>query len=133
MNTNNIIMIEIPQEVKVRKYEVDIPALQKLLRASKKESKLSNKQIADQLDYPLTLVEHWFRTDSCFSIPDEDIWFDLKSLLNIKTNEFDLAITEFEYRDGVYEKSNRCYLEDDIAPTITAASADEKIIIRDFL
>lgn len=36
----------------------------------------------------------------------------------------------FETREGVFEKSNRCYFEDGIAPTITAASADEKIIVR---
>lgn len=131
-NTNNIIMIDVPQEVKVRRYEVDIASLQTLLRTSKKKSQLSNKQIAELLDCPLTLVEHWFRTDSCFSIPDENIWFKLKELLHITTDKFDLPITDFEYRDGVYEKSNRCYFEDGIAPTITCASANEKIIIRDY-
>ena len=127
---NEIIKVEIPQEVKVRKYEVDIDKLKISLRDSKKESKLSNKQISETLNKPMTLVEHWFRKDNCFAIPDADIWLDLKELLHIKTSEFDESIMTFEIREGVFEKANRCYLEDGIAPTITCASADEKIIVR---
>ena len=78
--SNEIIMIEVPQEVRVRKYEVDIISLQKLLRESKKKSKITNQQIAKQLDIPLTKVEHWFRTDIYFAIPDENLWFDLKKV-----------------------------------------------------
>src|SRR5574344_1993270 len=129
---NEIIKIEIQQKVKVRKYKVDIISLQTLLRASKKKTKLSNKQISESLAYPLTLVEHWFRTDNCFSIPDESIWFKLKELLQIKTDKFDLPIIDFEYKDGVYEKSNRYYFEDGIAPTITTNIANEKIIVREY-
>ncbi len=126
-------MIEVPQEVRVRKYDVDIVSLQKLLIDSKKRSKLTNKQIAEQLDIPLTKVEHWFRTDIYFAIPDENLWFELKELLHITDNRFDKSIMTFEGRDGVYEKSNRCYLEDGIAPTITCASANEKIIVKELL
>ena len=54
---------------------------------------------------------------------------DLKRLLNIKDDNFDKSIMTFEERFGVYEKSERCYLDIGIAPTITVASADEKIII----
>ena len=86
-------MIEVPQEVRVRKYEVDIPNLQILLKQAKKESKLTNKQIAEQLDISLTKVEHWFRTDNCFAIPDENLWFDLKELLHIKNNKYDKSIS----------------------------------------
>lgn len=126
---NEIIRVDIPQQVKIRKYEVDVESLKTLLRDSKKQSKLSNRQIAETLNKPITLVEHWFRKDDCFSIPDEDIWYQLRDLLHINTTEFDKAITTFEIREGVYEKSNRCYLEEGIAPTITSASADEKIIV----
>ncbi len=126
---NEIIMIEVPQEVRVRKYEVDIPSLQILLRESKKKSKITNKQIAEQLDIPLTKVEHWFRTDIYFAIPDEDLWFDLKELLHIQDNTFDESIVTFEIREGVYEKSNRCYYEEGIAPTLTCMCGDEKIIV----
>lgn len=128
---NEIIMIDVPQEVRVRKYEVDIPNLQILLRQAKKESKLTNKQIAEQLDIPLTKVEHWFRTDNCFAIPDENLWYELKELLHITDNSFDESIMSFEVREGVYEKSNRCYYEEGIAPTLTCMCGDEKIIVME--
>lgn len=120
--------IEIPQMVRVRKFEVDCKLLCAMLRAHKQASKLSNKDIAEQLNVPLTNVEHWFRQDNGFSIPDANIWFDLKGLLCIETSEFDEAITTFEEKEGVFEKSNRCYFSDGIAPTITSASANEKVI-----
>lgn len=122
---NEIDMVEIPQKVKVRKYEVDTEKLKSVLREHKNKS---NKIIAESLNKPLTLVEHWFRKDNCFSIPDADIWFKLKELLNIETNEFDASITTFEEKDNVYEKSNRIYCDTGLAPTITSASANEKII-----
>ena len=48
--------------------------------------------------------------------------------LSIKTNEFDESIITFIEKDNVYEKSNRCYFDDGVAPTLTSASSDEKII-----
>ena len=122
---NQIQKFDIPQKVKVRKYEIDNTKLVELLRNHKN---LTNKQIADALNVPLTKVEHWFRADSSFAIPDAEIWFQLKELLNIQTTEFDDAITTFEVKEGVYEKSNRCYLDSGIAPTLTSSSCDEKII-----
>lgn len=119
--------IVIPQTVKVRKYEIDN---QKLVSCLRQHKKMSNKEIAEKLDVPLTQVEHWFRTDTYFAIPDEEIWFKLKDLLEIKTDEFDLGITEFEYRDGVFEKSERCYLSDYLAPTLTTMCEHEKVIVR---
>jgi DNA (cytosine-5)-methyltransferase 1 len=80
----------------------------------------SNKQIAEKLNVPITNVEHWFRRDEYFSIPDADIWFQLKELLGITTDEFDAPITEFEEREGVFEQSNRVYHEDGVSPTIMA-------------
>nr|DAZ75908.1 MAG TPA: Cytosine specific methyltransferase [Caudoviricetes sp.] len=122
---NKINKIDILQTVKVKKYEVDTNSLKKTLREHKC---YTNKQIAKKLNKPLTLVEHWFRNDNCFSIPDSDIWFDLKKLLKIETDEFDLSITTFEEKEGVYEKSNRCYFDNSIAPTLTSSGANEKII-----
>lgn len=119
MDTNKIFMECVPQPVKVRKFEVDTEALKCLLRTHKKKSNLSNKTIANKLNKPLTLVEHWFRTDGCFAIPDADIWVELKSLLGINDDGFDECVTEFEFRDGVYEKSERCYYDFGISPTIT--------------
>lgn len=131
INTNRIIKIDIPQIVKKRKYEVDVEKLKSTLKERKIKSKLSNKEISKILNKPLTLVEHWFRSDSSFSIPSEDIWFELKKVLSIETNEFDESITTFEEKEGVYEKSNRCYFSEGIAPTLTCG-CNEKIIDPEF-
>ena len=127
LENNRIIKVDIPQIVKKRKYEVDIEKLKSTLKERKIKSKLSNKEISQILNKPLTLVEHWFRSDSSFSIPSEDIWFELKKVLSIETNEFDESITTFEEKEGVYEKSNRCYFSEGIAPTLTCG-CNEKII-----
>lgn len=129
-NSDKLIKVEVPQTVNVRKYEVDIDALQKLLRDAKSKSSFTNKDIAEKLDQSLTTVEHWFRTDECFSIPSPDVWTSLKELLNITTDDFDESITTFEERLGVFEKSNRCYLENGISPTITCGQ-NEKIIVSE--
>ena len=124
---HGIVMMDVPQTVCVRKYDVNIDKLKDVLRSHKH---ISNKEIAEHLDKPITLVEHWFRKDDCFSIPDADVWNELKSLLDIQTNEFDKSIMTFEEKDGVFEKANRVYCEDGIAPTLTSASADEKIFTK---
>lgn len=129
-NSDKLIKVEVPQTVNVRKYEVDIDALQKLLRDAKSKSSFTNKDIAEKLDQSLTTVEHWFRIDECFSIPSPDVWMSLKELLNITTDDFDESITTFEERLGVFEKSNRCYLENGISPTITCGQ-NEKIIVSE--
>ena len=131
---SKIIKYNMPITVKVRKHKCDIEELKAVLRNGKSQSKLTNKEIALALKKPLTLVEHWFRKDGCFSIPDEDIWFELKELLKISTDEFDSFVTEFEYRDGVFDKSNRFYDSDGISPTLTSASAEnEKFIVSELL
>ena len=114
-----VITYEIQQQVKVRKYNLDCKKLCDLLRKHKKMVGLSNKEISEILKIPITKVEHWFRQDSCFSIPDEYIWFKLKELLKITINDFDLAITTFEEKDNVFEKGNRIYDTMGICPTIT--------------
>ena len=118
----------IPQEVRVRKYTCDITKFQTLLRESKADSKLTNKQIADKLDRPQTEVEHWFRTDKYFNIPDENLWFDLKTLLGIETTEFDDFVTVFEVREGVFEKADRCYDVDGKMSTLTTGKTDNIIV-----
>ena len=120
-----IIKYNISQIVKVRKYPVDIEKLKEVLRNAKLETDITNSRIAFELNIPITKVEHWFRKDDCFAIPDEDIWFRLKDLLNITNNEFDESITTFEEREGVYDKTNRIYDENGLSPTLT--QQEEKI------
>lgn len=120
-----IITHNIPEVVKVRKYEVDILNLQKVL---KEHRLMSIKNISISLGIPKTKVEHWFRTDNSFSIPDPEYWIRLKSLLKIETTKFDESIMSFEEREGVYDKSNRVYDTNGISPTLTSVSAGEKIL-----
>ena len=119
------------EEVKVRKHEVDIPSLQYLLREMKVESKKTNKQIAEETNQPITKVEHWFRTDSSFAIPSDDVWLKLKEVLGIHTEVFDKPIMEFEYRDGVYETKQRVYSDKGKAPTLTAGNTEQYIETHD--
>lgn len=110
------IQVDLEQTVRVRKYEVDIPNLQKTLKAHKN---LTNKEIAEKLNKPITEVEHWFRTDSYFNIPNEDVWLALKELLGITTDEFDKSIMEFEIKPNIFDMANRGYLDTGLSPTIT--------------
>jgi DNA (cytosine-5)-methyltransferase 1 len=103
-------------EVAVRKYEVDMASLVATLREHK--GTLTNREIAEKLNRPITLVEHWFRTDKSFAIPDPDIWFELKKLLNIETDIFDKSITEFEFKGGNYDMRNRIHVGN-TTPTLT--------------
>lgn len=93
--------IDVEIEVSVRKYQVDTMKLASVLKDHKRELGYTNTQIADILDQPKTLVEHWFRQDIYFAIPDEDIWFPLKELLGIKTDEFDRSVTTFVTKGGI--------------------------------
>jgi len=119
------------EQVKVRKHEVDIISLQYLLREMKKESSKTNKQIAEETNTAITKVEHWFRTDSSFAIPSDDVWLKLKEVLGVKTDLFDKQIMEFEYRDGIYESKQRVYSENGKSPTLTAGNKDQYIETHD--
>lgn len=121
-----IITHNIPQTVIVRKYEVDTEKLKKTLRNHKN---ITNKEIAAILQQPLTKVEHWFRTDNSFAIPDKDIWIPLKTLLKIETDEFDESIITFEEREGVYEKADRVYDEEGLSPTLQC-NDNMRVVLR---
>lgn len=125
-----IIEHKLVQTVKVRKYPVDQDALVDLLRTQKYIMGLSNKDISDELGIPITTVEHWFRRDESFSIPDTEIWENLKRVLNITTTEFDQSITEFIEKPNIYDTSNRVYDENGISPTLTCTgeSGAKKIL-----
>ncbi len=87
----------------------------------------TNKQIAEETNMPVTKVEHWFRTDSSFAIPGDNIWLKLKQVLGIKTEVFDQEVMEFVYRDGVYETKQRVYSDEGKSPTITASNTEQYI------
>ena len=122
VQTDSMVCFNIPETVTVRKFEVDTDKLKTLLREHKK---LSNKEIAEKLNQPITKVEHWFRTDNSFSIPDADIWLKLKALLNIKTDEFDASIMEFEEKENNYDKASRKYSVNGKMSTLMANGNDE--------
>ena len=120
--------VDVVQQVKVRKYEVNIIKLSQLLIESKKSLGISNSEIADYLGLPVSQVEHYFRKDNYFAIPNPEIWFKLKEILNITTNEFDESIMTFIVKDGVFESGNRVYDVNGIAPTLD--TSDSKKIIE---
>ncbi len=123
---NKLIQHNFKNIVRVRKYPVNTDKLKDLLITHKINSSKTIGQIADELQVPKTQVEHYFRRDNCFAIPDENIWFRLKEILNIKDDSFDLAITTFEEKEGSFESNNRAYDTSGISPTVT--TSDVKII-----
>ena len=117
------------EKVKVRKHEVDIPGLQKCILDHYAKCGKNKKEIAKDLDDKYSTVEHYFRkldSDS-FSIPSEEHWPQLKKILGIKTDKFDKQIMEFEYRDGVYESTQRVYSDQGKSPTLTASNKEQMI------
>jgi len=121
-----VIYYDIPEIVKVRKHNCDISEFQKFL---KKHKTLNNAQISKLLNIPKTEVEHWFRTDKYFSFPNDKIWFKLKDILKIESNQYDNFIIEWIEIDSVFEQSNRVYDYNGIAPTLTSTNSDLRIII----
>lgn len=119
-----IICYDVQQMVSVRKNAIDTKEFVEELRQHKK---YSNQFLAEQIGVPITTVEHWFRTDKSQSIPNPSQWYKLKELLGLD-DKYDAFVTEFEEREGTYEKANRCYGTDGLAPTLTNTSSEEKII-----
>ena len=124
---NKILKETITQIVKVRKYPVDTERLVNVLKEYKDKANLSYNAIAESLSIPVTQVEHYFKTDDSFAIPDPDIWLSLKELLQIDTDEFDESLLTFEEKECSYDMSNRAYYIDGIAPTLDT-KGDKKII-----
>lgn len=123
-----LIAHDIPEMVSVRKHEVDISGLQALLKQHKN---LPISRIAEKLRIPKTEIEHWFRTDTYFSIPSPEYWIKLKEILGITTEQFDAQVMEFEEKESTFEKTNRVYDEEGLAPTLTSTGADERILVRE--
>ena len=111
-------VVEVETEVSVRKYPVDT---EKLIKCIQEHKSVGISEIAEKLNKPKTLVEHWFRKDKYFAIPDADIWMKLKDILGIDTDEFDESIMTFEVRPGKFDMSNRIHMGE-VSPTLTANS-----------
>ena len=123
--------INIPTTVEVRAFDVDVEELKKTLKSAKKKSKKTIKKIASNLKVNQSKVEHWFRSDDSFSIPDRDIWVKLKEELNIETNKFDKSILTFIEKEGTFDYSNRFHLTEGLSPTVTTASTPRIILNSD--
>jgi DNA (cytosine-5)-methyltransferase 3A len=104
-------------DVKVRKNFVDTKELCEYLRQHKGNK--TNKQIAEYCNVPITKVEHWFRKDTSFAIPDEISWFKLKQLFKITLSEWDKKITEFEIKKNNFDMAKRIYHVRGKHPTLT--------------
>lgn len=128
IKANDIVTYNVQQTVSVRKYEVDIPALQTLLRDAKEKSNLTVKQIACMVDEPEVKVAHWFRTDECFAIPSADKWLRLRMVLKIDDISFDSPVMEFVEMDNKFDQSNRAYGIDGVAPTLTRTKSDIQVL-----
>ena len=121
------------EQVKVRKHEVDVPSLQQCILDHYAKCSKNKKQIAEELNDKFSTVEHYFRKlgSDFFSIPSEEHWPQLKQILNITTDKFDEQIMEFEYRDGVFESTQRVYSENGKSPTLTAGNKEQYIETHD--
>lgn len=116
----------IPQTVRVRKYKVDEEALKKLLKNHKC---YSNRKISELMGESITTVEHWFRSDKYFCIPEPDQWYKLKKILNIDFDYLDKSIVSFVERLGTFEKAERTYLTTGLSPCLLT-SCVESILVK---
>ena len=125
---NKILMTKSDFKVKVRKNYIDKKELASFLRSHKNKT---IKQIADFTSAPKTMVEHWFRLDNSFSIPQIDYWDKLKKCLNITSDEYDKQITEFEIKNNTYDMAKRIYHIDGKHPTLTTLTVGQRKTITD--
>ena len=116
---DRIIMSISDFDVKVRKHYIDKKELANYLRTYKNKT---NIEIANYCNLPLTKVEHWFRLDDSFAIPDEISWFKLKEFLGITSDKYDREITEFEVKKCNFDMAKRIYHINGKHPTLTTLS-----------
>ena len=132
-SSNKLKPVKFNRQVKKRVHDADYTKLSIFLKDAKKAAKVTINEIAEKLGKPKSEVEHWFRTDKFFAPPTDDIWFDLKEMLNIETDTYDAFLTEFEWVDGVYEMDKRAYDESGLAPTVTTTDTLAKVNVVDNL
>ena len=86
------------QRKKVRKYELDKAAINKMLRVAKEEKGLTYKEIANFLNISRHSVVAWFDTridHVYYSEIFSEKWYELKFLLEIDTEEYDKQILTY--------------------------------------
>lgn len=127
--TNKIIKRKCIKKNRIRQYSADVSQIKQLLINSKNKSKITSREIAVRLNRPITHVQHWFRRDSSFTLPDALIWNELKRILKINNNEYDKFLTSFIEKDSNYDMSNRAYDTNGIAPTITCNCGNYNYIV----
>ena len=66
-------------------YKVDIEKLKEILKVQKQKLGLTIKDISNTLNVNKTTVEHWFRSDDCFSIPDAEIWLPIPCRISLNS------------------------------------------------
>ena len=113
---SKILMSKSDFQVKVRKNYIDKKELALFLRSYK--TKTIN-EISIFCNAPKTMVEHWFRVDNSFSIPDVEYWTKLKECLDIQDCKYDKAVTEFEIKNNSFDMAKRIYHIDGKHPTLT--------------
>ncbi len=113
---NKILMSKSDFKVKVRKNYIDKKELALFLRSYKNKT---INEISIFCDAPKTMIEHWFRIDNSFSIPDIEYWFKLKECLKIEDCKYDKAVTEFEIKNNSFDMAKRIYHIDGKHPTLT--------------
>jgi len=113
---NKILMSKSDFKVSVRKNYIDKKEFALFLRNHK--TKTIN-EIANFCNAPKTMVEHWFRMDGSFSIPNVEYWDKLKKCLNIEDCKYDKAVTEFEIKNNSFDMAKRIYHIDGKHPTLT--------------
>lgn len=83
---------------RVRKYELDKVAVNKLIREAKERKGIEYKEIAEFLGVTINQVHAWFSSRPKYIVMSEvfsEKWFELKFLLEIETTEFDKQITTY--------------------------------------
>lgn len=127
-----LITYNVENVVSIRKHKVNTDGLKELLKKSLKECGMSKKHIAERLNKPLTQIEHYFRTDGYFAIPEPEVWYELKKILRIETDEYDKPITEFIEAGNSFDSQNRIYDASGISPTLTSTLAKKTTFLQNF-
>lgn len=119
INEPRVETVPISTYVRVRRHPIDQKELARYLKQVREKCGLSVRDIAERLSVPITEAEHWFRADRYGNIPDASIWYELKELLHLDTDRWDMAVTEFDMVENEYEYAQRCYRTSGLAPTLT--------------